>query len=274
MVPAPRLYALVATASPVALVFARGPTAWWSLHRWDLATGDLIAGAWFHGTLYPRRCDLSPDGALLCYFALKATANELFGRAGQHAYTAIGRAPWLFALAAWSECGTWTRGYHFVDDRQQRRPSPSLGDAEPLYRRHGLAPTPAVQYAAERRRGWVEHEECPPRRPNDMWDEGRSVVLARSHGEARLVLRDRGWDPAGRIEGRGPSYELEIGGSRCILDDVTWADWDPSGRLLVATRDGRLQIREPARAMRVVCEHVLADRRPAPEPAPAWARRW
>jgi hypothetical protein len=65
-----------------------------------------------HGTLYPQRCDLSPDGRYLCYFALKGDSTWELGAT----YIAISRLPWLTALVAWRTSGTWTRGAHFVTD--------------------------------------------------------------------------------------------------------------------------------------------------------------
>jgi hypothetical protein len=56
------------------------------------------------------------------------------------------------------------------------------------------------------------------------------------------------------------------------LDDVQWADWDERGRLLVATRCGKLQVRElRGLTCDVVFEHDLAPLAPDPTPAPAWA---
>ena len=66
--PACRLYVLVAANAEVALVFRRGPSDWWHLLHWDLHRRILTPGAWFHGNLYPRRSDISPDGRLFGYF--------------------------------------------------------------------------------------------------------------------------------------------------------------------------------------------------------------
>lgn len=265
----PRLYAMVAAAAPLAIVFRRGPSDWWQLSRWHLESGELEPGAWFHGTLYPRRCDLSPDGQLLYYFALKGGPGDLLGGT----YSAVSKAPWLSALAAWTEMGTWGRGYHFASGRDHEVAKADVGSLAPLS--FALRLTPVVQYAAERRRGWVEHETCPPRAPDDAWDERRSAVLARQQpgGNARLVLTDHGWDPALAIEGRHPSFRLENGPLPGPLDRVVWADWDPRGRLLVATDDGRLEIRALG-AGAVEVSHDLASLTPDPEPAPEWATRW
>lgn len=278
-----KLYAQVATAAPVALVFARIPAKWWLVARWHLDSGRFEPGAWFRGTLYPRRCDVSPDGALLYYFALKGSAFGLFGKSGPQTFSAVSKAPWLHALAAWPESGTWTRGCHFVRPDRRGLPwdlgDPPFGDARPLRRRYGLAHTPIAQYAAELRRGFVEHARCPPRSPSDVWDERREVVLAkrRPSGDDVLVLSDRGWSAHApdRIEGRGPLYAIERGGRTEDLTDVVWADWDRRGRLLVATRSGTLEVREAGRRPnRTVSRVDVGALRPDPGPAPPSARRW
>ncbi len=81
--------------------------------RWDLGTPAYQPGAWLGGTIYPQRCDLSPDGRWFAYFALKPSARWELGTT----YIAISRLPWLTALAGWATGGTWTRGVHFVEDR-------------------------------------------------------------------------------------------------------------------------------------------------------------
>ena len=263
------------------MVFRRGPSSWWHLARWHLDTGAIEEGAWFHGNLYPRRCDLSPDGALLYYFALKASRSEFLGMTGTHTYSAVAKAPFLFALAAWREMGTWTRGYHFVSGSPEEGEvsigPPHAGDLGPMGKRYRLARTESRQYDGERRRGWTEHEACPPRAPSDMWDERRSAVLARSSpdGRMRLILQDQGIlaRAPSRVEGRSPLYRLERGRRTIELPEAAWADWDSVGRLLVATREGKLQIRN-IESGALMHEVSLGPKSPSPRPAPAWAQRW
>jgi hypothetical protein len=60
-----------------------------------------------------------------------------------------------------------------------------------------------------------------------------------------------------------------------VLGDLQWADWDRQGRLLGATRSGKLQIRKLDGAdFGLLFEEDLARLEPEPVPAPAWARRW
>ena len=87
-------------------------------------------------------------------------------------------------------------------------------------------------------------------------------------------MEDRGLDLlAPGIEGRTPAYAIEEGERRWELD-AAWADWDHQGRLLVATRDARLQLRDPEAPGRVLREHDLSSLQPNPQPAPDWAHRW
>ena len=280
--PALGIHVIRAARAPAAVVFRRGPSRWWHITRWHLDTGDIQGGAWFHGTLYPRRCDLSPDGELLYYFALKSSRREFLGRTGVQTYSAVARVPWLFALAAWRELGTWTRGYHFVEGSPEEGEVsiglPDAGDLGPMMaKRHRLARTDPLQYDNERRRGWTEHEQCPPRELSDMWDEQRSVILAKASpdGKRRLVLRDQGWEGnvAGQVEGRSPTFELEKGRTTTELTEAVWADWDSVGRLLVVTREGKLQIRN-VESGKLVREVALDPALPKPRKAPAWAQSW
>lgn len=284
MNPQPRLHVLLAARAPVAAVFRRGPSGWWHVGRWDLVSGDYEPGAWLHGGLYPRRCDLSPDGALLLAFVRKRTASgflEAEAPAWPDTYVTVSKLPWLFALAAWREGTTWGRGYAFAEGPAAARPfvlgDAGAGDAAPLRRRYGIERYPVIQYAAERRRGWEEAPESPPREAGGAWDEQRSSVLVkeRPRGRGRLLLRDTGTQRGSTIEGRAPAFALEVRRRRVPLEDATWADWDPQGRLLVATRSGRLELRDADdRNLAPVRTHDLAQLRPLPRPAPEWATRW
>lgn len=273
---APRLFGIPATSAPVVAVLRRGPSAWSHVGRWDVARGVYEPGAWIRASLYPQRCDLSPDGRWLCYFTLKAPARWKPGPT----YIALSRLPWLTALAAWGTCGTWTRGAHFVDRRRVWEVGePAAGDATPCRARFGLALTRPATFAVERRRGWTEAPESPPRAASDTWDERRAAAVTMQKPrptDGATRLRVRGVFAAFR---EGPSkdilYELAEGDRVTPLADLQWADWDAGGRLLAATRDGRLQICEiSARGRTVVSEVDAGAPTPGPAPPPADAHRW
>ncbi len=271
----PRIFGIPATDGPVVAVIRRGPSDWCHVGRWDLDTMEFQPGSWLRGTIYPQRCDLSPDGRWLCYFTLKAGADWPAGAT----YIALSRLPWVTALTAWGTGGTWTQGLHFVSDTDVWPTEPSdEGDPAPVRRRYGLAFTRAASFAVERRRGWTETPETPPRADDDAWDERREVAMHKpspADGNVRLLVA--GWYAAFRAmepnRYDGASYSLDNGSGPRILDDVQWADWSDDGRLLVATRDGRLQWRD-SDGQTVRWEVDLAALSPHPSPPPAEALEW
>jgi len=101
-----RLHVLLARASSRAVIFRRGPTKHVLLLLWDTQTDAITQGQWLKGRIYERRCDLSPEGDLLLYFAAKHKAP--YG-----SWSAISRPPYLTALALWPKGDCWGGGGHF-----------------------------------------------------------------------------------------------------------------------------------------------------------------
>jgi hypothetical protein len=277
----PRLFGIPARRAPIVAVLRRGPSNWSHVGRWDLARGVYEPGAWIRANLYPQRADLSPDGRWLCYFTLKGPGAWPPG----WTFVAVSKLPWVTALAAWGTCGTWTRGAHFVDDRRvQELGPPDAGDAQPLTRRYGLALNRPVTFAVERRRGWTDTPETPPRADDDLWDERRAddvvVHKVQPGSDGARVLTARGAFAAfreGPFRGRPrvTDYALVERGTTVALTDVQWAEWDTDGRLLVATIDGRLQVRKLDRTgFTLLHETDLALLEPTPTAPPHDARVW
>jgi len=254
-------------------VFRRGPTAWSHVGRWDLGERRYEPGAWLRGRIFPRRSDLSPDGCFLCYFAHKPSATWGQGEA----YVALSKLPWLTALHAFGTCGTWTRGYHFTEDKDCE----NLADMK-LLMPYGLRSIPVVQFANERRRGWEETTDSPRRDPRDTWDDHRNARIQKRQpgGDRLLCVESVGWaggefgvDQA--VDGLRVSYWLEKDGEIEILSQLQWADWDREGQLLVATRGGKLQVWDlDGDDPKVLFEEDLSRYEPNPTAAPAWAQRW
>jgi hypothetical protein len=271
--PAPRIYCIPATKAPVVAVFRRGPTEWAHIGKWNLAHNTYEPGAWLHGRLFPRRSDLSPDGQWLCYFAHKPNATWEHGPT----YIALSKLPWLTALHAWSTCGTWTRGYYFSEDE-----SSAALNSSALPIPYSLNSIPIIQFAQERRRGWLESPDSPPRHRTDAWDQHRKARLYKPQPGSKGVLHveSLGWAggefSAGQaVDGLRVLYSLEVNGELEILDDLQWADWDQQGRLLVATRSGRLQIRKlNGRDFLTEFDVDLGQLQPDPVEPPDWATHW
>lgn len=67
-------------------------------------------GQWFKGRIYERRCDLSPSGEKLIYFAAKY-------RSPLYTWTAVSRPPFLTALLLWPKGDAWGGGGLFNNER-------------------------------------------------------------------------------------------------------------------------------------------------------------
>jgi len=269
--PPPRLYCIVATHAPVAVVFRRGPNDWWHLMRWWLNENRLEPGVWVRKKVFPRRCDISSDGQLMTFFM-----NG--GFFGHYAVCAgISRVPWVHVLAQLDDKDTFSQGWTFIDDENNPtigtfdiQQTISLGDRSVLIQRN--APS---RFVNERRRGWIEAPDCPPRTPDDIWDEKRTIHLQKTASSGHtLHLLGGHYQPERGIEGLAPTYELEYKGQRQPLDNLYWADWDHNGRLLMATRNGLLHaatVRD--NTIDIIESHDLNNMIPDPQPAPDWATR-
>src|SRR5580704_1663034 len=97
------LFAIMARRAPVAVIFRRGPSKQVLLVKWHLDTDKLEYGQWLKGRIYERRCDLSPSGNLLIYFAASF-------KPPLYSWTAISKPPFLTALALWPKGDTWGGG--------------------------------------------------------------------------------------------------------------------------------------------------------------------
>ena len=69
LTPQVRIYSILAREAKRAVVFRRGPSKLVQLLLWHTDTDKFEDGQWFKGRIYERRCDLSPNGKLLVYFA-------------------------------------------------------------------------------------------------------------------------------------------------------------------------------------------------------------
>lgn len=108
-----RLFVIPARDEPVALIVRRGPSDWCHLIQWETRRDVFTHGAWIRARIYEDRCDLSPDGKLFIYFARGRPTDPSY----THAWTAISRVPWLFALTLWPQGTTYYGGGRFVENR-------------------------------------------------------------------------------------------------------------------------------------------------------------
>jgi hypothetical protein len=281
-----RLFFILARKAPVGVVFRRGPSKWVQVIRWDTRTDAFEAGQWFHGRIYEKRCDLSPDGTKLLYFAQKINARTMSDPDYTYAWTAVSKIPYLTALALWPKGDCWHGGGLFEDDRTiwlNHRPNvahPHRNHEPP--KRVKVAPNPEaygedgpVFYRRLERDGWVMRQEWSGRH---VFMEGFKTdspfIFELAHPSVPISLHMTGsfsgyeqvFDFA--VVRKRPRAEFHIG-------NASWAEWDPRGRLVYAS-NGKLfsmkfsGVEEPS-------AKELADfnaTRPEPRAAPPWAKKW
>jgi hypothetical protein len=264
--PQTRLYVLLARAARRALIFRRGPSKLVLLIAWDRATDAFQEGQWFRGHFYERRCDLSPSGELLVYFAAKYKRYiSQLGREPEAfpTWTAISRPPYLTALTMWPHSDAWNGGGLFEDDQtlllnHGARVPPELGQpappasftVRPLGGPHGEDHT--IEHARRVRDGWALIQQGQSR-SEPAGDLGYVVdpptIYEKASPPFTLQLQIRG-----RFQRNGPvNVEEHIlsradRDQRTVLPDSEWADWDTNGDLLFA-RQGEL-FRIPAPKLR------------------------
>lgn len=108
--PAPRVHVLMRPESPTAVVLRNGPSKVWCTIGWDLRTDTFTVGQWCRHKIYVERCDISPDGYWMVYFALDGRwKSETLG-----AWTAVSIAPYLRAVKLWPAGNTWGGGGAFL----------------------------------------------------------------------------------------------------------------------------------------------------------------
>jgi hypothetical protein len=296
--PQPRLYVLLARAAPRAVIFRRGPSKSVLMIAWDTEHDTFTEGQWLRGRLYERRCDLSPGGSLLVYFAAKYKRHisRLDHPDSFPTWTAVSRPPYFTALTLWPHGDAWNGGGLFADERTLllnhgsrvppcaagfKPPPPSVLAVQPLGGPRGEDDT--VQHPRLLRDGWRMVDlgrttHTPDGDPRFVIDPPRTYVRPSPRGKLLLHRIVHG---LGRVN--GPWYDEELvledpgRRRRTTIEGAEWADWDRGGDLLFA-REGklyRLRAREitggPERAV------LLADFGPrvfASCKPPPTATRW
>jgi hypothetical protein len=109
-----RLFVIPARDAPVAIILRRGPSKWYHVIRWHMDSDRFEHGAWFRGRIYEENCDLSPDGQLMVYMCFGGAFRPEY----THAWTAVSKAPWLYALGLWPWGTTYGGGGRFLDNRR------------------------------------------------------------------------------------------------------------------------------------------------------------
>jgi hypothetical protein len=242
--PAARIYCLVARNARKAVVFRRGPNRQVRLLSWDLKSDRVDGGQWLKGRIYERRCDLSPDGSLLVYFAAKF-------RGPVYSWTAISSPPFLSALAFFPKDDCWGGGGLFDDggglclNHQIEQPEKLLGQ-------------PLVVEKSKRVRRVPRYMRKGSARPWEHSEPGGTSASERDPGRGwntlKLRVRGLGERPGSGEDNPILSMRLERDGWVFIKAEThtqehgeksgsrLWLTFDPPVRRLKAISGGDLKL--------------------------------
>ena len=259
------IYAILAREARTAVVFRRGPSKQVLLLKWNTADDTIEEGQWLKGRIYERRCDLSPDGRLLVYFA--GNQKPPYGT-----WTAVSRPPFLTALALWPVGHAWASGGLFEANHRLLlnhvgEPELAEGFETPKWLRVGKLAVPRgedgpIWGTRLRRDGWRKAE-------TDVFDRPNPVA-------PRYTLRMTIYEVGAR---KGPWYTIDYAvldeHARAIVEvESEWADWDHNGDLLF-TDGGKLMrsmVDGAFDEQRIVAD--LSDRKFTNRVAPPEMQRW
>lgn len=238
----PRLHVLMARDADTAVVIRRGPSRCTAFVGWNRSTDEFRVGQWLKGRIYERRCDISPDGKHLIYFAM----NGRWQTETKGSWTAISRAPYLAALTLLAKGDCWHGGGLFVgsdaywlnagyghevlrDDAGMRRSPDYPGSA------YYGGECPGVYYIRLQRDGWTmtAHGGNAP--------DGADAIFEKRIND-HWTLRKIAYATIARTDGRGCYYDTHqlVGRNGAVLDREHWEWAEVDGSRLVWASNGCL----------------------------------
>ena len=261
------LLVFLARDANVGVILRRGPSKRWHVTLWDTERDRFTKGQWFHGQMYPERCDLSPDGKLFIYFAGKHRRRDEDAGYGS-TWIAVSRPPYLTALALWPIGDTWGGDSVFLDNNTVRIATSTLSWGAISHPAHPKGPLNVVE----------AHSLPKSDARRDAAPSCRSGWLTVSPaGTWKKICGDLTLETTREFRGghdRSFYHVYRVLGHPLATFEAQWADWDQKGRL-VATVGGRVLAGKLAKT-RVLWRQLIAlnEEKPAPMEAPHWAQRW
>ena len=311
--PSARIHVILARKAPVGVIFRRGSSKWIHIMKWNTDSDTFEYGQWFHGQMYPRRSDLSPNGKLLVYFCAKwskrrieeaeAMLDKKKAAAPTHdlrlllkrkpkvrteytyAWTAVSKPPFLTALGLWPKGDCWHGGGLFKSNRVlwlNHKPLVAIPHKDHLPTALRVENNPGacgednpIYSMRLERDGWKKVQDW-----NYEWAGiGHGF---KTHQPELRVKASR--DDAGlnllmtrsiSVFKYREAFSVLKGKEPVEIRGAEWADWDMGGRLVFA-RSGRLYTAK-LNGLPDLQETELVDLnglKPEPIASPEWARHW
>jgi hypothetical protein len=281
-----RLFFILARKAPIAVIFRRGPSGWVQLINWNTSSDEFVPGQWFHGRIYERRCDLSPNGSLLIYFCNKINARTLKDQEYTKAWTAISHPPYLTALALWPKRDCWHGGGLFQDEHTvwlNHKPAVAKPHPKHMPKKLKVISNPSAHGEDDpifsmrlERDGWklIQEWKVENRGYPKMFATIQPEIREKSlHGQPWALRLIRS---ISALDYKEEFAVVEKAGNWAVpLEGAAWADWDRHGRLALA-RDGRIFVLNisPGGSLKETQLLDLNPSKPAPTETPYWAKQW
>jgi hypothetical protein len=237
-----RLHVLFARDARVGVVIRRGPAKQVATLLWDRERDTFELGQWLKGRIYERRCDLSPDGKHLLYFAMNGRWQSPVGGS----WTAISRAPYLKAIVllgkgdCWNGGGLWTKCDRYWLNDGQHAHTLMYDNSDRLLRQDRRSrpgesfggECPGVYYPRLQRDGWhlIEHLSVSKHEDNTIFEKPVSKDW---------LLRKVAHGQIGSPPGKGCYWDEHQLMNRATGETIPQPDWEwaerDGGRLVWAT---------------------------------------
>jgi hypothetical protein len=259
------LFVLLAREAPVGVIFRRGPREWTQLIHWKIDKDIFTPGQWFRGQIYLDRCDISPDGTYLIYFAAKHWRKK------DSVWTAVSKPPYFTALKIWFQVGTYGGGGVFADNHHVW-----LHSFHAAGNYQTLSSEPNDKQPPDAGQMFQHKTAFHLRLARDGWKlaapDAKTVIWRKQVGKQVLCLEEL---PYRSGSGSVYRYSLMNEQSREMsLEGVNWADFDQRKRLVLA-KEGKLFSAAVVDGELVYTE--LADfnaNQPEAIESPDWAKKW
>ena len=238
-----RLHILLARESSAALIVRRGPSRHTAVIGWDRKSDQFTVGQWFYGRIYERRCDLSPDGRHLIYFAMNGRWDSVV----KGAWTAISRAPYLKALTLYAKGDCWNGGGLFMSSREYwlndgcghelQLNDSRLRQTEksPWHESYG-GECPGVYYVRLQRDGWVMKYTAPD-------SVGGHITLFEKRVNAHWQLRKTAHAAVHQLPGKGCYFDEHALWNSHTEETIACPNWEwaeVDGDRLLWAQNGKL----------------------------------
>lgn len=279
------LEVLLARDALKGVILRRGPTRWVQLISWYTDSDTFEEGQWFRGRIYEWASDLSPDGSLFLYMALKDRTPARRKSDYTYKWTAISKPPYLTALALWPLGNEWYGGGVFLNDRAIALCQAS-GRPHPDYKPRGLNVNanmgPEILVQRDVRNGWQMVQQ-------GRFDRDRQSAHGFPFGKAITIQPfiwkkyqpDQHYSLVNEIY-REPNFRWEIlryvvnetNDQKTLLDEASWADWDQRGRLVFAKGSHLFASDSIENPLEVKMIADFYANTPIHVEAPRWATHW